>query len=246
MSDKMAGKVAIVTGAASGMGEHHARLLAAHGAKVVLTDIQADLGTKIAEEIGENAVFMQHDVSSEEQWQQVVTDTESKFGTINVLINNAAIASGVAFEDITVEIMNRYLAVNTVGVFLGMKAVLPSMKRAGGGSIVNISSVSGIRGAPNALPYTASKFAVTGMTKTAAVDLGKYNIRVNSIHPGTVLTPLLLANPEYIDHAVGRIPLGRGARADELSGLALFLASDDSSYCTGAEFVADGGLTCQQ
>jgi 3alpha(or 20beta)-hydroxysteroid dehydrogenase len=244
--ERLKGKIAIVTGAAQGMGEHHARFMAKAGAQVVLTDIQADKGATIAKEIGKSARFIQHDVGSVESWSEVVAASIAWFGGVNVLVNNAGISGTTPFDELTEDELTRFFRVNTVGVFLGMKAVVPSMRRAGGGSIINISSVAGQKGASGALAYTTSKFAVTGMTKTAAADLGKYGIRVNSIHPGLVLTPLLQAHIEYLDMLIRRIPLGRAARADELSALTVFLASDESSYCTGSEFVADGGLTCQQ
>jgi 3alpha(or 20beta)-hydroxysteroid dehydrogenase len=244
--DRLKGKVAIVTGAARGMGEHHARLMASLGAKVVLTDIQEKQGDVIANEIGPSARFMRHDVARADDWKRVVSETEKLFGNVNVLVNNAGIASATPFDELTAEAFARFISVNSLGVLLGMQAVAPSMKRAMGGSIINISSVAGKLGAKGAMAYTASKFAVTGMTKTAALDLAEFGIRVNSIHPGLILTPLLLSNKEYLDLLLQRVPLGRGARPEELSGLAVFLASDESSYCTGAEFVADGGLTCQQ
>lgn len=243
---RLQGKVAIVTGAARGMGEHHARRMVSEGAKVVLTDLSEDSGRQIAQELGDQARFMRQDVASEEDWRKVLSFTEESFGPVDVLINNAGFAAATALEELSVEVLDEFFSVNATSVFLGMKTVVPSMRRAGGGSIVNISSVSGRTGSPGALAYNASKFAVTGMTKAAALDLGKYGIRVNSVHPGLILTPLLLSNAQYIDQLISRVPLGRGGRPDEVSGLVLFLASEDSSYCTGAEFVIDGGLTCQQ
>lgn len=246
MDNRLNGKVVIVTGGTQGMGEQHARTFANYGAKVILTGTSVERGDRIAEEIGASAMFLKHDVASEAEWNGVVANAEAMFGPVNALVNNAGIAEGDTIEEITAEMMQRTLSINTVGVFLGMKAVLPSMRRAGGGSIVNVSSIAGQVGASGAMCYTASKFAVTGMTKNAAIDLGKDNIRVNSIHPGLVLTQLLLSNSEFLDRLVGRVPLGRAAQPEEISKLAMFLISDESSYCSGAEFVADGGLTCQQ
>jgi 3alpha(or 20beta)-hydroxysteroid dehydrogenase len=243
---RLQGKVAIVTGASQGMGEHHARAMAAEGAKVVLADILTDRGQWLAKQIGQNACFVHHDVGEAQSWKSLVSETEKCFGAVTVLVNNAGVSGATPIEDLAEDTVARFLRINVVGVLLGMQAVISSMRSAGGGSIINISSVAGLRAAQGAIAYTTTKFAVTGMTKTAAVDLAKYGIRVNSVHPGLVMTPLLQANIEYLHMLVQRVPLGRAARADELSPLAIFLASDESSYCTGGEFVADGGLTCQQ
>lgn len=244
MALRLAGKVAIITGAAQGMGAEHARILASAGAKVVVADISKSLGRAVAEEIGESALFVEHDVTSSDSWTGVVKAAEERFGPVNVLVNNAGIGYAVPLDELTESEYRRFIDINQVGVFLGIKVVLPSMRRAGGGSIVNISSTAGIRGTFTAMAYIASKFAVTGMTKSAAIDLGREGIRVNSVHPGLTRTPML-ATQKYEAAMKDTVPLGRVAEPREVSNLVLFLASDESSYCTGAEFVVDGGLTCK-
>lgn len=240
------GKTVIVTGAASGMGEQHARKMAALGAKVVLTDIQVEKGHAIAEEIGRSALFIKHDVSSNDDWKDVVRKTAEHFGPMVGLVNNAGIGAHTFWDDLTEELFMKYMRVNALGVMFGMTAVVPFMKQKGGGSIVNISSTAGLYGTPGALCYNASKFAVTGMTKAAALDLGRFNIRVNSVHPGFVLTPLLGDVMKVLDSGgSARIPLGRMAQAHELSALVALLISDETSFCSGAEYVVDGGQTCR-
>lgn len=246
MEQRLAGKTVIVTGAASGMGEQHARYMATLGAKVVMTDIQDEAGAAIARDIGENALFVRHDVSAEDDWTRVVDATLDRFGPMHGLVNNAAIGGGSPFDDLTQEVFNRFMSINTVSVLLGMRAVVPHMKKLGGGSIVNVSSIAGKFGGRGAIAYTASKFAVTGMTKAAALDLGEFGIRVNSIHPGAIETPMLAGSRDLVQQLFARIPLGRIGRTDEVSGMAAFLISDDSTFCSGAEFVVDGGQTCQQ
>jgi 3alpha(or 20beta)-hydroxysteroid dehydrogenase len=244
---RLDGKVAIITGASQGMGESHARTFAAEGAKVTLTDINAEAGQALADSIGASAIFVKQDVASEAGWADVVRQTEAAFGLVNVLVNNAGVIGKIAETTELSEAEFRSVCdVNQVGVFLGMKAVLPSMIKAGGGSIVNISSIAGmvaIYGAPN-LAYVASKFAVRGMTKQIAVEYGKNNIRCNSIHPGFIRTPMMAAaTDENGGEALSMIPLGRLAECSEVSNLAIFLASDESSFITGMEHVIDGGMT---
>lgn len=244
--DRLNGKVAIVTGSSQGMGSSHARAFIAQGAKVVMTDIAEEAGQALAKELGPNALFIKHDVTSAEDWRKVVTQGEAAFGKINVLVNNAGILGPIANTvDCTVEQFESVCAVNQTGVFLGMQAVIPSMLETGGGSIVNISSVAGIVaivGSPN-LAYVASKFAVRGMSKQVAVEYGAKNIRVNSVHPGYILTPMMVAaTDEHGGGAADQIPLGRMADASEVSNLVVFLASDESSFITGAEHIIDGGM----
>lgn len=244
---RMSGKVAIITGASQGMGESHAKEFVAEGAKVILTDINDAAGSALAESLGENAMFIKHDVRNEDEWAKVVSEGEARFGLVNVLINNAGIigkiASTIEFEQPDYQLV---CDINQLGVYLGMKAVLPSMLKAGIGSIVNISSIAGmvaIYGAPN-LAYVASKFAVRGMTKQVAVEYGANNIRVNSIHPGYIRTPMMAAaTDEEGGEALSMIPLRRLAEVKEVSNLAIFLASDESSFITGMEHVIDGGMT---
>jgi 3alpha(or 20beta)-hydroxysteroid dehydrogenase len=245
---RLNGKVAVITGAARGMGAAHARLFVAEGAKVVLTDIRDAEGKAVAKELGTNARFLHHDVTKSGEWERVISEAEATFGPVSVLVNNAGIAPHVALPDISEAEYIKVIDVNQVSVFLGMKTVLPSMRRAGGGSIVNISSSAGLIGYPNMTAYVASKFAVRGMTKTAAVELARKGIRVNSVHPGAVWTPLAEESQgkDLIDRVCKeKVPLGRVGDPKEVSYLVLFLASDESSYCTGAEFVVDGGLTAQ-
>lgn len=243
------GKVALVTGGAMGMGESHCLLLAREGARVVVTDINTEAGEATAQQIrdeGGEAIFIHHDVASEEQWQSVIDQAVAAYDKIDILINNAGIVISKPNETTTVEDWDLTMAVNSTGVFLGCKKVVPAMEKAGGGSIVNISSIYGIIGAPNAAAYQASKGAVRMLTKSCAVDYAKYNIRVNSIHPGVIRTPILgdLANDEAaIKQVLATTILQRMAEPIEVSYAVLLLASDESSYMTGSELVVDGGYT---
>lgn len=244
---RLSGKVAIITGASQGMGEEHGRAFVAQGAKVILTDINADAGGKLAASLGDNAMFIAHDVAKEADWARVLAEGEAKFGTVTVLVNNAGVLGKIAPTTAFTEADYRFVCdINQLGVFLGMKTVIPSMIKAGGGSIVNISSVAGlvaIYGAPNPA-YVASKFAVRGMTKQIAVEYGPDNIRCNSIHPGYIRTPMMAAaTDEDGGEATSMIPLRRLAACSEVSNLAIFLASDESSFITGMEHVIDGGMT---
>ena len=245
--DRVLGKVAIVTGAARGQGEAEARILIAEGAKVMLTDILDADGEKLAAELGDNAAYMSHNVCDEAAWVEVVQATESRFGPVTVLINNAGILKINALADTPLDEYMQVINVNQVGVFLGMKHVTGSMTKAGGGSIVNISSIDGLVGMSHAIAYVASKFAVRGMTKSAAVELGPVGIRVNSIHPGGVETPMVTQlRPEGSDATESpssNVPLGRIGQPEDIAKLALFLASDDSAYSSGGEFIIDGGMT---
>lgn len=245
--NRLNGKVAIITGAAQGMGEEHARGFVAEGAKVILTDVNAEAGQALAKSLGANAIFIRHDVSKEADWQAVVEQGERTFGTVNVLINNAGILGQLSSTlELPVSEFEKVCAVNQTGVFLGMKAVLPSMLKAGKGSIVNVSSIAGlvaIYGAPN-LAYVGSKFAVRGMTKQVAVEYGDKNIRVNSVHPGYIRTPMMAAaTDEAGGEATKMIPLRRLAECSEVTNLMVFLASDESSFITATEHVIDGGMT---
>lgn len=238
-------KVIIITGAAQGMGETHARLCLEQGAKIVLTDINSEKGEALAAELGNNALFIKHDVTNEADWSEVIKQTKAKFSQIDVLVNNAGITTHKSILDTSVEDYRRILEINQVSVFLGMKAVIPTMKAAKQGSIINISSINGLVG--GAIGYTDSKFAVRGMTKAAALECAPHGIRVNSIHPSVIATPMITQGDtkDAVDAFAKTIPMRRVAEAEEISGMVLFLASDDSSYSTGSEFVADGGLTAQ-
>jgi 3alpha(or 20beta)-hydroxysteroid dehydrogenase len=244
---RLNGKIAIITGASQGMGSAHARAFVDEGAQVVLTDINDKDGSALAADLGTNALFVKHDVASRADWKTVVAAAEKRFGTVNVLVNNAGILGALAS---TTELLEaeflKVCAVNQTAVFLGMQAVLPGMVRSGGGAIVNISSIAGlvaIYGAPN-LAYVASKFAVRGMTKQVAVEYGDKNVRVNSVHPGYIKTPMMVAaTDEGGGNALSMIPLRRMADPSEVSNLVVFLASDESRFITGAEHVIDGGMT---
>ncbi len=244
---RLDGKVAIITGAARGMGAASGRLFVEEGAKVAITDVLVAEGKKLAEDLGENALFIRHDVAEEADWKNVVSKTEAAFGPINILINNAGVAETNMFETATVESYMRVFRINQLSIFIGTQAVLPSMKKAGNGSIVNISSISGLVGQIGGAAYNGTKFAVRGMTKSAAIEFGPLGIRVNSVHPGLVRTPMteVQEHQEILAEMAKAIPLGRIGEAIELANLYLFLASDESSYCTGAEFVADGGFVAQ-
>jgi 3alpha(or 20beta)-hydroxysteroid dehydrogenase len=245
---RVTGKVAIVTGAARGMGAAHARRLIEEGAKVMLTDLLDKEGEATALALGANASYRHHDVTSEAEWQHIVAETEKAFGSVSVLVNNAGIADYSPIETMEESHYRSVIDINQVSVFLGMKSVLASMKRAGGGSIINISSVAGLLGIPNALGYTASKFAVRGMSKSAAIEFAPYNVRVNSIHPGIIRTLMTAPTPETQDmlaSIAGHTPAARVGEPDEVANVVLMLASDESRFSTGAEFVIDGGLSCQ-
>ncbi|WP_282802028.1 glucose 1-dehydrogenase [Secundilactobacillus kimchicus] len=239
------GKVAIITGASQGMGAAHAKLFVAEGAKVVITDINAEKGEAYADELGENAIFVKQDVASEQDWPTVVAATLEKWGQIDILVNNAGITYSKSLFDVSLADYQKIVNINQVSVFLGMKTVAAKMKEAGRGSIVNVSSLNGLVG--GAIGYTDTKFAVRGMTKAAALELAHYGIRVNSVHPGVISTPMI--HQGDTDAAVAEfaksIPLGRIAEPEEVSKMVLFLASDNSSYSTGSEFVIDGGISAQ-
>lgn len=246
---RLEGKVALITGAARGMGESHARCFIAEGARVVLTDLSEQAGQALADELGSNAHFLRHDVTCATSWTEVVTAAEAAFGPITVLVNNAGILGPIAnTQELTEPDYLKVCSVNQHSVFLGMRAVLPSMLKAGIGSIVNISSIAGMAanyGFPN-LAYVASKFAVRGMTKATAIEYGPKNIRVNSVHPGFIQTPMMVeATDESGGDALALIPLGRIASPREVSNLVLFLASNESSYITGSEHLIDAGMLAQ-
>tara|TARA_R100000005_G_scaffold83854_1_gene51790 strand:- start:79773 stop:80540 length:768 start_codon:yes stop_codon:yes gene_type:complete len=240
---RLEGKVAIVTGAARGMGEATARLLVEQGACVVLGDVLDEPGRKVAEELGEKAVYVHLDVTDKAQWQAAV-EASKQFGTLNVLVNNAAILIHKTIMDTTEEEFMAVARVNQLGVFLGMQSVFPSMKAGGGGSIINISSIDGFQAKNSLVAYAASKWAVRGMTKTAALEMGKYNIRVNSVHPGGVYTDMHgkdFMTREQADATYANQALPRVGMPSEVAAVTVFLAGDEASFSTGSEFMADGG-----
>ncbi len=238
------GLTAIVTGAAGAMGEQEARMFAERGANVVLTDVRADEGTAIADDIGKSAVFVPHDVSSESGWNSVIETALSTFGSVNVLVNNAAISKAIKLIDTDVDTFDLFYRINQLGVYLGMKSVVEPMKAVGGGSIINISSVAGLRGASTLFAYSASKWAVRGMTQSAALELARFKIRVNAVFPGVIDTPMNAPNPPGMnDVLVKTTPLRRMGESREVAEAVLFLASPEASFATGAELAIDGGMS---
>ncbi len=247
---RLQGKVAIITGGARGQGAAEARMFVREGARVVFGDILDDEGRQVEAEIaaaGGEAVYVRLDVTDEDAWREAVGTAVSRFGKVDILVNNAGIASWDAGDDATVEDWDRIMEVNAKGVFLGTKAVIPAMRAAGGGSIINISSISGMVGQTNIHPgYNASKGAVRVLTKSTAVQHAAEGIRCNSIHPGPVKTPMTergWSDPEWLQAMRRRTPLGRYADPNEIAYGVLFLASDESSFMTGSEMVIDGGVT---
>lgn len=245
------GKVALVTGAGAGMGRAHARLLGAEGAVVIVTDIDEEAARQTATELAESGCTVashRHDAASSEDWQRVVAASIEQFGKVDVLVNNAGILLMKPLEDTSDDEWERVMAVNARSIFLGCKNIVPAMQRAGKGSIINVSSAYGLVGSPGCAAYVASKGASRMLTKAAAADFVKFNIRINSLHPGVVLTEMtrpLLTTPEYTRAALGTTILDRPAEPEEVSAAVLFLASDESSYMTGSELVVDGGMTAR-
>jgi 3alpha(or 20beta)-hydroxysteroid dehydrogenase len=231
-------KVALISGGARGMGAAHARMLVAEGAKVVISDILDDDGKALADELGAAARYVHLDVTDADQWDAAVATALGEFGKLNVLVNNAGIVALGQIGKFDMVKWQKVIDVNLTGTFLGMQASVEAMKAAGGGSIINVSSIEGLRGAPMVHPYVATKWAVRGLSKSAALDLGKFNIRVNSLHPGFIRTPMTKHFPDDLVTS----PLGRPGQSDEVATFVVFLASDESSFATGAEFVVDGGL----
>jgi 3alpha(or 20beta)-hydroxysteroid dehydrogenase len=245
MSSRLQGKVALISGGARGMGASHARRFVEEGARVVIGDVLDVEGKEVATELGEAAEFVHLDVTDESSWCDAVRTTVERFGKLDVLVNNAGIVHVMPLAMTDVDEFRRVIEVNQVGVFLGMKAAIPAMADSPPGSIINISSLAGLIGAPGHVAYCASKWAVRGMTKVAALEVAPLGIRVNSIHPGLIDTPMFDVYRELGigENASRGIPLGRLAESQDVSELALFLASDESRYSTGSEFVIDGGLS---
>ena len=243
MTGRLDGKVALISGGARGQGEAEARRFVAEGAKVVIGDILEAEGKAVADDLGDAAVFVPLDVTDESSWAAAVAEAEERFGPVSVLVNNAGILSFGQLDRVKRGEYERLIQVNLVGVLLGMQAVVPSMVKAGGGSIVNISSTSGLQGLPFVGAYGSTKWAVRGPSKSAAIDFGHRGIRVNSVHPGGIDTPMVAGTsgdaPYY-----KRLPVSRMGTPDEVANAVLFLASDEASYVTGAELAVDGGATC--
>ncbi len=235
------GKVALISGGGGGIGGQAALLLADEGARVALADVRIDEAGALADKIGDRAQAFPLDVTSAASWDDAVAATERAFGPVNVLVNSAGVASYGPTDQVSEDEFRRILDINLIGTFLGFKAAVPSMRRAGGGSVVNISSLAGLIGMPGAAAYTASKWAVRGFTKSVAGEFGHEGIRINSVHPGVIDTPLADAQKAIIDQLMPNLPLGRIGQPEEVARLVLFLASDESSYSTGSEFTSDGG-----
>ena len=249
---RLAGKVVLISGGARGMGAVEARLFAKEGAQVVIGDVLEAEGKQVAADIAANggeALFVRLDVTSEADWQRAIATAVSQFGTLNVLVNNAGIGGGSPVEHTTVEEWDRVMNVNAKGVFLGTKTAIPAMRQAGGGSIINISSQLGLVGVDNSSPqYQASKGAVRLLTKATAIQYAKDGIRVNSVHPGPIVTPMTevrRADPQQYALTVSRIPLGRYGQPEDVAYGVLYLASDEAAFVTGSELVIDGGWTAQ-
>jgi 3alpha(or 20beta)-hydroxysteroid dehydrogenase len=240
---QLEGKVAIITGAGRGQGLAEAKLFIKEGALVVATDVVPEAGEAIGR-LGEKAAFFHHDVVSESAWAEVVAATLSRFGRIDILVNNAGIYQPASLQDTDRVALERHIQINQVGPFLGMRAVLDAMRDGGGGSIVNISSVAAFKGLPGQIAYSTTKWALRGMTKSAASDLAPFGIRVNSVHPGLIDTPMIAdISQEKLSFFSSLIPLGRPGKAPEVATAVLWLASDASSYVTGAELAVDGGTS---
>lgn len=241
---KLDGKIAIITGGARGQGEAEVREFVNEGAQVVFGDVLDDRGEKVAADIGGAAVYQHLDVSKPEDWDSIVKTTIDRFGRIDVLVNNAGILRVRMLDGHTLDDFMEIINVNQVGPFLGMRAVAPQMKEQRSGSIINTSSTSGFVGTVGLVAYTSSKFAVRGMTKVAAMELGHFGIRVNSVHPGGVATEML-NQPEFASAADSNVyrgqPIPRIGQPEEIAKLVVFLASDDASFSTGSEFIIDGG-----
>ncbi len=240
------GKVALITGGARGMGAAHVRHFIAQGARVVFGDVLDDEGKALAVELGSGCHYVHHDVTSEAHWLAAVTEAVTRYGRLDALVNNAGILRFLPIAEMTLADFTQIMTVNVTGSWLGIKAVSGAMAEADGGSIVNISSVEGFIGAAGLSAYSASKFAIRGLTKSAARELGGSGIRVNSIHPGAIATPMTAAavSTDGVDAAgfFATMPISRWGEPSEVSHLAAFLVSDASSYCTGSEFVVDGGM----
>ena len=248
---RVAGKVALISGGAGGIGAATAKLLAKEGAAVVIGDILEDEGKATEAQIAESggkALFVRLDVTSEESWRNAVQIAAASFGKLDILVNNAGVSYRAGVEETTSEAWDKVMEVNVKGVFLGTKAAIPEMRKAGGGSIINISSIYGLVGSATSSAYHASKGAVRIFNKSTAIQYASENIRANSVHPGFIDTPMTRAhhdNPNIHEERVAKMPLGRMGQPEDIAAGILYLASDESSFVTGAELVIDGGMTSQ-
>ena len=245
MSGRLDGKVALITGSARGQGEAEARRFVAEGAKVAITDLRDVLGEQLAAELGPDTFYQQLDVTREDDWDAAVAATVERFGKLDILVNNAGIGAFGTLEGLDLKTHHEMIDINLHGVYLGMRAAKAALVATGNGAIVNISSIDGIVGVLGMTSYSGSKFAVTGMTRSAAIELGPLGVRVNSIHPGVINSPMVQEAPAEtrarLDRLMDMQPIRRMGEPDEIASLALFLASDEASYITGAQFVIDGG-----
>ena len=245
MGERLAGKVAIITGGSRGMGAAMSTQFVEQGAKVLITDVIDDEGEALAKELGDSAVYHHLDVTKEDEWTAVVAFAQEQFGKVDVLVNNAGILRAVPIPNMTEAIYREVIDVNQVAVFLGMKAVVGAMAAAGGGSIVNISSIDGHQGTPTLVAYVGAKYAVRGMTRVAALELAQLKIRANTVCPGATRTRMMdapdMAGVDIEAMSAKMAPLGRIGEAHEVASAALFLASDEASYITGTDIVVDGG-----
>lgn len=240
---RLSGKIVLISGGARGQGAAEARLFVAEGARVVIGDVLEPEGHRLAAELGDAAVFVRQDVTQEADWVRA-TEAAAGFGGLHGLVNNAGIYQPATLLETDAALFERHIRVNQLGCFLGMKAVVPLMEKSGGGSIVNISSVAGLRGSPGAIAYSATKWALRGMTKAAAIDLAPRRIRVNSIHPGPIDTEMLnVRTAEQNRQRLQAVPMKRMGTAEEVASLVSFLLSEESGYITGAEVAIDGGAT---
>ena len=239
---RISGKIALITGGARGQGRQEAERFAAEGATVYITDVLDDVGAAAADELGDAVAFLHHDVTSEDDWAAVIAGIIEQHGRIEILVNNAGIFSMTAALDTSIEAWNQMVAINQTGVFLGIRDVGRVMCEQGSGSIINISSIAGLAGVGRAHAYAATKWAVRGMSKSAAIEFAAHGVRVNSVHPGIIDTDMLREFGGNIERITESIPMGRTASADEVANVVLFLASEEASYCSGHEFVVDGAM----
>lgn len=239
---RISGKIALITGGARGQGRQEAERFAAEGATVYITDVLDDVGAATADELGDAVTFLRHDVTSEDDWAAVIAGIVEQHGRIDILVNNAGIFSMTAALDTSIEAWNQMVAINQTGVFLGIRDVGRVMCEQGSGSIINISSIAGLAGVGRAHAYAATKWAVRGMSKSAAIEFAAHGVRVNSVHPGIIDTDMLREFGGNLERITESIPMGRTASADEVANVVLFLASEEASYCSGHEFVVDGAM----
>ncbi len=239
---RIAGKIALITGGARGQGREEAERFAAEGATVYITDVLDDVGAAAADELGDAVTFLHHDVTRENDWNAVIAGIVEQHGRIDILVNNAGIFSMTPALDTSIEAWDQMVSINQTGVFLGIRDVGRVMCEQGAGSIINISSIAGLAGVGGAHAYAATKWAVRGMSKSAALEFAAHGVRVNSVHPGIIDTDMLRGFGGNLERVTAAIPMNRTASADEVANVVLFLASEEASYCSGHEFVVDGAM----